>query len=65
MKAVKLLFVFVLMIAIASSVFVVPIMASSMILGDADGDGEVCITDATRIQRDVAQIIEIDDAFHC
>ncbi|MBR1532766.1 MAG: dockerin type I repeat-containing protein, partial [Ruminococcus sp.] len=63
MKAVKLLLVFALMIAIASSVFVVPIRASSMILGDADGDGEVCITDATKIQRDMAQIIKIEDGF--
>ena len=65
MKTVKLLLVFALVIAIALSFFVVPIKASSMILGDADGDGEICITDATKIQRDVAKIIEIDDAFRC
>ena len=34
-----------------------------MQLGDTDGDGEVCITDATRIQRDVAKIIKIEEGF--
>ena len=63
MKTVKLIFLLVFMFVIAASTFVVPVGASSMILGDADGDGEVCITDATSIQRDVAQIIRIEDSF--
>ena len=33
------------------------------LLGDTDGNGEVCITDATKIQRDVAKITEIKDIF--
>ena len=61
MKTVKLLFVLVLVIMIMVSAVTFPVGASSTILGDADGDGEVCITDATMIQRDVAQIIEIKD----
>lgn len=61
MKTVKPLFVFVLVIVITASAVTLPVCASSAILGDADGDGEVCITDATRIQRDVAQITEIDN----
>lgn len=63
MKKVKLLFVFVLMISITVSAVTFSVGALSTILGDADGDGEVCITDATKIQRDVAQIIEIEDVF--
>ena len=39
--------------------------ATELILGDADGDGEICITDATLIQRDVAKIAEIDDDSRC
>ena len=61
MKTVKQLFVFVLVIVIAASAVTFPVGASSAILGDADGDGDVCITDATRIQRDVAQIAAIDN----
>ena len=63
MKTVKLIFLFILMIVITVSALVVPVDASSTILGDADGDGEVCITDATMIQRDVAQIIKIEEGF--
>lgn len=61
MKTVKLIFVFILVIVITASAVTFSVGASSMMLGDADGDGEVCITDATRIQRDVAQITEIDN----
>ena len=65
MKTVKLIFVFILVIVITASAVTIPVGASSAILGDADGDGEVCITDATRVQRDVAQIIKIDDSCRC
>ena len=61
MKTVKLLFAFILVIVITASALAVSVGASSAILGDADGDGEVCITDATKVQRDVAQITAIDD----
>ena len=61
MKTVKLLFAFIIVIVIAASAITFPVGASSAILGDADGDGDVCITDATRIQRDVAQITAIDN----
>ena len=64
MKTVKLLFAFILVIVIAASAVTIPVGASSMMLGDADGDGEVCITDATKVQRDVAQITAIDDDLH-
>ncbi|MBQ9679776.1 MAG: dockerin type I repeat-containing protein [Ruminococcus sp.] len=65
MKMVKLIFLFILVIVITASVVTISVGASSLLLGDADGDGEICITDSTKIQRDVAKIIEIDDAFHC
>lgn len=61
MKVIKLLFLFVLAIVITASALAVSVGASSAILGDADGDGEVCITDATMIQRDVAQVNKIGD----
>ena len=61
MKTVKLLFVLVLVIMIMVSAVTFPVGASSAILGDADGDCDVCITDATKIQRDVAQIMAIDN----
>ncbi len=63
MKTVKLIFLLVLVIVITASAITFPVGASSAILGDADGDCDVCITDATRIQRDVAQIIKIEDSF--
>jgi hypothetical protein len=63
MKTIRQLFVFVLMIVITASVVAFSVRASSVILGDADGDGEVCITDATIIQRDVAKITVIKDDF--
>ena len=34
---------------------------STLMLGDTDGDGEITITDCTRIQRDIAQITKIPD----
>lgn len=61
MKTLKLMFVFILVIVITTSVSIVQVGATSKILGDTDGDGEVCITDATMIQRDVAKITEIDN----
>ena len=61
MKAIKLLFMLIMVIVITASAVTFPVGASSAILGDADGDGEVCITDATKIQRDVAQITAIDN----
>ena len=42
---------------------ITPRGATVLLLGDADGNGEVYITDATMIQRDVAQIIEIEEKF--
>ena len=61
MIAVKLMFLFILVIVIITSVSIGQVGATSKILGVADGDGEVCITDATTIQRDVAKIIAIDN----
>lgn len=63
MKTVKLIFLFILVVVMTASTVTFSVGASSTILGDADGDGEVCITDATKIQRDVAQIIRIEDDF--
>ena len=63
MKTVKLIFLFILVIVITASAVTISVGASSLLLGDADGDSEVCITDATRIQRDVAQIIKIEESF--
>lgn len=63
MKTVKLLLVFVLVFMITASAVIFSVGASCTILGDADGDGDVCITDATKIQRDVAQIIKIEESF--
>ena len=40
---------------------IAPRAEGSMLLGDADCDGEICITDATTIQRDVAKLFEIND----
>jgi len=44
---------------------IAPRAENSMLLGDADGDSEICITDATTIQRDVAKITEINDDCRC
>ena len=37
-------------------------ISPTLLLGDADGDGEISITDCTRIQRDIAQIAYIPDS---
>ena len=65
MKNVRTLFVLTLMMTVIASTIIAPRGATLLLLGDADGDGEVCITDATKIQRDVAKITEIEDAFLC
>ena len=64
MKKIQSIFVFLLSIWLSASVMIAPRAENSMLLGDADGDGEICITDATIIQRDVAKITEIDDDYH-
>ena len=61
MKAVRFICVFLLSIWLSVSVMIAPRAENSMLLGDADGDSDICITDATMIQRDVAMITEIDD----
>ena len=61
MKTVRTIFVLLLSIWIIASVMIAPRAENSMLLGDADGDEEICITDATMIQRDVAKITEIND----
>lgn len=61
MKAVRTLFVFVIMMTLITSAKATLSDATALLLGDTDGDGEVCITDATKIQRDVAKITEIDN----
>lgn len=63
MKSIRFLFAFTLTIIIIASIMITPGGATVLLLGDADGNGEVCITDATMIQRDVAQIIEIEEKF--
>ena len=61
MKTVQSICVFLLSIWFSASVMIAPRAENSMLFGDADGDSEICITDATMIQRDVAKITEIDD----
>ena len=46
-------------------VMIAPHAESSLLLGDADGDSEICIADATTIQRDVAKLFEINDDCRC
>ena len=61
MKKIQSIFVFLLSIWLSASVMIAPHAESSLLLGDADGDSEICITDATTIQRDVAKLFEIND----
>ena len=65
MKTVRTISVFLLSIWFSASVMIAPHAKTLMLLGDADCDGEICITDATMIQRDVAKITEIDDDCCC
>ena len=61
MKKARILFVFLLSLWLSASVMIAPRAENSMLLGDADGDSEICITDATMIQRDVAMITMINE----
>ena len=61
MKTVRTISVFLLSIWFSASVMIAPRAENSMLLGDADGDSEICITDATMIQRDVAMITMINE----
>ena len=61
MKAVRSICVFLLSIWFSASVMIAPRAENSMLFGDADGDSEICITDATMIQRDVAMITMINE----
>lgn len=63
MKSIRFLFAFTLTIIIIASIMITPRGATVLLLGDADGNGEVCITDATMIQRNVAKITAIEDSF--
>ena len=63
MKTVRTIFAFILSITVIASTVIVTHGETNLLLGDADGDGEVCITDATNIQRDVAKITVIEDVF--
>ena len=65
MKAIRTIFVFVMMMTLIASAMATPSEAIALLLGDTDGDGEVCITDATKIQRDVAKITEFDNDCRC
>ena len=65
MKAVRTLFVFVIMMTLITSAMATPSEATALLLGDTDGDGEVCITDATKIQRYVAKMTLIDNDCRC
>lgn len=40
-------------------VYAVSVKADTFLLGDTDCDGDICITDATLVQRDIAQIISL------
>ena len=40
-------------------IYAVSVKADTFLLGDTDCDGDICITDATLVQRDVAQIITL------
>ena len=64
MKTVRTISVFLLSIWFSASVMIAPRAEDSMLLGDADGDSEICITDATMIQRDVAMITMINEGCH-
>ena len=46
---------------IAAMCFAIPASADSYIIGDADGDGEVTILDATKIQRVLADLAKDED----
>ena len=61
MKTVRSICVFLLSIWLSASVMIASRAESSMLLGDDDGDSEICITDATMIQRDVAMITMINE----
>ena len=43
-------------------VYAVSVKADTFLLGDTDCDGDICITDATLVQRDIAQIISLTGA---
>lgn len=62
MKNIRTLFSFVLSIIVTASMIISAHGVTELLLGDADGDGEVCITDATMIQRNIAKITEIEDS---
>lgn len=61
MKTVRTIFVLLLSIWLIASIMIAPCAENSMLLGDADGDSEISITDATTIQRDVAKLFVIND----
>lgn len=61
MKTARTLFALTLILTLIASTIITPSGASVLLLGDADGDGEVCITDTTMIQRDVAKLTVIDN----
>ncbi|MBR1533105.1 MAG: hypothetical protein IJ639_01980 [Ruminococcus sp.] len=61
MKTARTLFALTLIMTLIASTIITPSGASVLLLGDADGDGEVCITDTTMIQRDVAKLTVIDN----
>ena len=43
-------------------IYAVSVKADTFLLGDTDCDGDICITDATLVQRDIAQIISLTGA---
>lgn len=66
MKTVVRIIILACIISICFHCFIVGASAettisSTLLLGDTDGDGEITITDCTRIQREIAQITQIQD----
>ena len=63
MKTVRIIIALVLTLTLITTMTIAPRGATILLLGDADGDGEVCITDATMIQRDGAKLTVIDNDY--
>ncbi len=60
-KYMKRIVSLLLMVLLLAGLSAVTLAQSSGLLGDADGDGEVTITDATVIQRSLARYIDLTD----
>jgi hypothetical protein len=58
MKMFRTIIAFGIMMMLIAHIVIAPRGATVLLLGDADGDGMICITDATVIQRDAAKIVK-------